>query len=602
MLEQSKVKTNWDLSSLFSDDNDKMMDERLAAVENAADFFVNKWQSRQDYLADGKILKEALDDYENWQRNYGEDGGLCYYFERRVSLEQNNPEVKAKYNKYFNLAVATSNKIQFFTLSLAKIIPEKQKEFLADNNFTEYHHFLEKIFNKASHFLSEPEEALINLKYLSAHDSWVKLVSGALSKESRQLLMDNGTLEDCSFEKILALIDNQNKEVRNRAAEAVNEILTKHLSLGEAEFNAILENKKVDDELRKFTRPDESRHLSDDISSESIDLLLSSVANRFDISQRFYQLKAALFGQEKLTYPERNIAYGNLNKEFSFAEATDLVYKVLNNLDQKFADIFQGFLESGQVDAYPKVGKTGGAYCAYDLLTQPVYVLLNFTGKLQEVITIAHEFGHAINDELMREKQNSLNFGTPMATAEVASTFIESFVLDEIKKSADEELKLAIMMMQLNGVVSSIFRQVACYQFEQELHSSFRQSGYLSAKEISGLFSKHMKNYLGDSVDFSDGSENWWLYWSHLRTFFYVYSYASGLLIAKSMQSAYRQDKNYLEKIKEFLSAGKSASPEDIFLKLGIDIKNAKFWESGLSEVDSLLSEATELAKKLGKN
>ena len=108
--------------------------------------------------------------------------------------------------------------------------------------------------------------------------------------------------------------------------------------------------------------------------------------------------------------------------------------------------------------------------------------------KLRDVLTLAHELGHGINNELIREKQNALNFGTPTSTAEVASTFMEDFVLQEILRGSDDELKLVIMVMKLNDDVSTIFRQVACYTFEQELHKEFRQRGYLSKKEL-GTFS-----------------------------------------------------------------------------------------------------------------
>jgi oligoendopeptidase F len=234
-------------------------------------------------------------------------------------------------------------------------------------------------------------------------------------------------------------------------------------------------------------------------------------------------------------------------------------------------------------------------------MTQPTYILLNHSGKLHDVLTIAHELGHGINNELIREKQHALDFGTPTSTAEVASTFMEDFVLEEILHEANDELRLAIMMQKLNDDVSSIFRQVACYRFEQELHAQFRKSGYLSKKDIGKLFQKHMAAYMGPAVEQSPGSENWWVYWNHIRYFFYVYSYASGLLISKSLQNSVKQDPAFVIKVKEFLAAGLSDSPKNIFSKLGIDIADKQFWDRGLDEVEKLLKETTVLAEKLGK-
>ncbi len=306
-------------------------------------------------------------------------------------------------------------------------------------------------------------------------------------------------------------------------------------------------------------------------------------------------------GVEKLAYHERNIEYGVVSKEYSYETAFDLVHKTFKKLDAEFADILNTYNRNGQIDVYPNKGKSGGAFCINSGLKPPVYVLLNHTNKLHDVLTLAHEMGHAINDELIKKKQSSLNADTPLSTAEVASTFMEDFVLTELEDNANEELKLSLMMMKLNDDVSSIFRQVACYRFEQELHKTFRQKMHLSKKEIGELFRKHMSSYMGPHVELSKGCENWWIYWGHIRSYFYVYSYASGLLISKALQNMVKVNTSFMASVKEFLSAGSSKSPKDIFLDLGIDIKTADFWNKGLDEIEELLNKTRELAIKLKK-
>jgi oligoendopeptidase F len=319
------------------------------------------------------------------------------------------------------------------------------------------------------------------------------------------------------------------------------------------------------------------------------------------IPKEFYKLKARLMGVKKMKYHERNVDYGNIDRKYSFNESVGLVSRVFAGLDQQFADIFSGFISKGQFDVYPRKGKDSGAFCVHHLITQPTYILLNHTDTIHDVLTLAHELGHGINNELIREKQHPLNFGTPTSTAEVASTFMEDFVLREILRQADDELRLSIMLTKLNDDVSTIFRQVACYCFEQELHLAFRDKGYLSKEEIGKIFRKNMAAYMGDAVEQSPGSENWWVYWSHIRQFFYVYSYAGGLLISKSLQNSVCRQPEFIGNVKEFLSAGLSDSPKNIFLRLGIDISDRGFWDNGLDEVASLLQETRELAIKLKK-
>jgi len=225
--------------------------------------------------------------------------------------------------------------------------------------------------------------------------------------------------------------------------------------------------------------------------------------------------------------------------------------------------------------------------------------LLNYNEALDDLTTFAHELGHGINNELIKEKQNSLYFNTPKATAEVASTFMEDFVLEEILKDANDEEKLVILMQKLDADISSIHRQISCYLFEKEIHKTYRKEGYLSKERIGKIFKKRMNNYVGKFVDTSK-SDNWWIYWPHIREYFYVYSYASGLLISKSMQEKYFLDNSFIEKVKDFLSSGTSKTPREIFYELEINL-DSFFWNKGLDKVEKLLNKTWKLAEKLGK-
>jgi oligoendopeptidase F len=178
---------------------------------------------------------------------------------------------------------------------------------------------------------------------------------------------------------------------------------------------------------------------------------------------------------------------------------------------------------------------------------------------------------------------------------------MEDYVLDEIMEGCDDETRLSILVNRIGGDISTIERQVACYLFEKDIHSAFREKGYLSKEEIGNIFKKNMESYMGKSVEQSPGSENWWVYWSHIRSYFYVYSYASGLLIAKSLQESLKRDSSFIREIKGVLSSGLSKSPHTTFIECGIDISDPGFWNRGLEGVERSLSEAESLARKLGK-
>ncbi len=594
-------KFTWDLSPLLSGDRDKRIEAKKREIKREAYKFINKWKDRKDYLEKPEVLKRALDEYERWARNYGAGGSLEYYFYLRTTQEQNNSELKAKQNQISELGKKIENDIQFFAMRLARIPEELQKKFLHSPLLRPYKHFLERLFAQAKYLLSEPEEKIMNLKQDPAYSNWVDMTSNFLSKEERQVYLENGKKAVKPFAELLNLIESRRQKVRDYAAKQLNQVLRKNVDVAEAEINSILMNKKIDDELRKMDRPDLASHVGDDIDTEVVDTLIKVVSDRFDISKRFYTLKAKLMKVKKLKYYERNVEYGKFDKKFSFEDAVELIQKAFSNLDSDFATIFSSFIANRQLDLFPRKGKVDGAFCAQGLQIHPTYILLNYKGNLNNVLTIAHEVGHGINNELIRKKQNALNFNTPISTAEVASTFAEDFVLHEILEESNDELRLSLLMSKLNRDITTIQRQVACYLFEQELHKEFREKGYLSKADIGKLFKKNMYAYMGDAVEYPPGTENWWVYWGHIRAFFYVYSYASGLLISKSLQHTVRKHPEFIEKVKEFLSAGTADSPKNIFRKLGIDITQKSFWSKGLDEIESLLDETEKLAKKLGK-
>jgi len=588
------MKNEWEFEWV----NLKEFENERKLNEKAHDDFVLKWKERKDYLENVEILKEALDDYKRLQRNYAGGGKEGYYYWLKQELNENDLDIRAKYNIVEEFVKVQSNKLNFFHINLGKISKEKQEEFLENNLLIKYRNFLKETFLNAKYMLSEKEEEIMSLKSTAAYSMWVRMVSSLLAKETRSIEID-GKKEEKNHSELLSLMKGKNKELRDSASLAFEEILSKYGDVAEAELNAILQNHKVNDKIRGFKRVDSSRLVGDGIDEQFVDDLIKAVSSRFDISNKFYELKTKLFKQEKLEYYERAAAYGNIDKKYSWEESKKLIEKAFGNLDGKFLEIFEKFLEEKRIDVFPKTGKRQGACCIHTSIELPTYILLNHTGNLDDVTTIAHEAGHGINNELMREKQNSLSFGTPMATAEVASTFMEDFVLEEILKDTDGEEKLTILMQKLDSDISTIMRQISCYLFEKEIHETFRKEGYLSKDKIGEIFKRIMGNYMGNFVDTSS-CDNWWIYWPHIREFFYVYSYASGLLISKTMQEKYFEDNNFIEKIKEFLSTGTSKTPRKAFEAMGIEL-DVEFWNKGLDRIEKLLNETWALAEKLGK-
>ncbi|MCX8026863.1 MAG: M3 family oligoendopeptidase [Thermodesulfovibrionales bacterium] len=593
------MRYEWDLSDIYStDDEYKRKQDEIRDLNYS---FINKWKHRTDYMTDESALKEALDEYNYIFEQCGTDGDEGYYFWLLSQIRQNDPEIKARLNKIDEFSKQIHNEIQFFYLNICKIEDSLKERFLSYPPLTPYRHFLERAFRESPHILSDKEERIMNMKVNPSYYFWVQMTSNVLSRQEASLLDENKNKVKKPFSAMISLMNHTDKKIRDKAAAAFNRILCKCVDTAEVEINAILYNKMIDDRFRGFERPDTERHIQDDIETSVVDTLIDTVSSRFDIPHRYYKLKARLLGQRHLRYHERNVELGGLNRDFSFEDSLTLILKVFGRLDSDFSHFLNMYINEGRFDVFPRKDKVSGAFCAHHLRRHPTYILLNHNNRLDDVLTLAHELGHGINNELIKSRQIALNFGTPLSTAEVASTFMEDFVLKELLKDSDDNVRLALMMKKLNDDVSTIFRQVACYRFEQELHKEFRQSGYLSKKDIGLIFQKHMASYMGNGVEQSKGSENWWVYWSHIRSFFYVYSYASGLLISKSLQRSVKKDLSFIHLVKDFLSTGLSDSPRSTFQRLGVDINKKDFWINGIDEVEELLNQTEGLAKRLKK-
>lgn len=596
----------WDLKLIIKDEKD--FDNLVAEAKTAVEKFAKKWsenlQLSANFSNNSDLLLESLKEYEELQANHGTDNSLYFYYELKDAIQQNNPETKARINKIIESSTDLENQLQFYTYNISKTPAEFQKSVLDNPQFKEYHHLLSRLFEEAKYLLTEQEEKILNMTYKTGSYNWTQMLENFFSKSERKVYVGNGKYEIKSISEIGSLIDSPDPKVRLSCSKAIQLIRAEHSDAGEHEFNSILEYKTLTDKLRKIDRPDTLRHLADDIDTEVVDALVESVTSNFELTQRFYKLKAKLVGVKKLKTFEANLSLENLMKldnlkrlQYEFKDAEKLIHNVFFNLHPSFSEIFETFLKEKRIDVMPRKNKSSGAFCATGSIKDPIYILLNFGGKVDDVMTLAHELGHGINSTLSRT-QSELNYGTVLSTAEVASTFMEDFVLEELLSGVDDLNKLMLIMKKLNDDVGTIFMQVAAYTFEQKVHKTFREEGYLSHQRISEIFSGQLNPVFGAAVD-TKSFTNRWVNWWHFRTPFYVYSYASGLLISKSLQASFRKDKSFINKVIEFLSAGTSKSPAEIFADLDIDIKDKSFWSKGISEIEVLLLEAENLAKKL---
>lgn len=580
----------WNTSKLYKNISDPQIEKDIETCIKKNRAFALRWRNNKRYTQDPKTLSIALQEYEQLQQKYGQCTKPSYYLFLLNSLNQTDTDIKAKLNKVSAISTQLENEIQFFELNISKINTVIQKKFLNSPYLKNYKHYLQQLFAVSKYLLSDKEEKIFNLTSKTSYSNWVNMISELLDKQKLIVRDEQEKEKEITYNEVSKYLDSKSKSVRDYASKQFNKINGKYLEIAEFEINSILEGKKISDDYRGITRPDLTRYLSDDIDSEIVDTLADTVTKYFHIPQKYYQYKAKQLNQRHIKYYERNIPLGDIDLEYKYDEAMDLVKDTFKNLDTEFYNIVSNFEKNSQYDVFPREGKSGGAFCITVGKDLPTYILLNHSNKLNDVLTIAHESGHGIHSELSKS-QNELNSSYPTSLAEVASTFFEDFVLERILEDNRDDIRKVILNQKVNNDISTIFRQIAFLNFEKEMHKEFRESGYLSKERISDIFVKHMKAYLGKSVIDDESMRYGWIYVTHFRSFFYVYSYASGLLISKALQSMVREDKKNIDLVKRFLSSGSTKSPKEIFRDIVIDITKKDFWIRGIKEVERNLEE-----------
>lgn len=227
-------------------------------------------------------------------------------------------------------------------------------------------------------------------------------------------------------------------------------------------------------------------------------------------------------------------------------------------------------------------------------------VLLNHVDDMRSLETLAHEMGHAIHSERSKT-QRPLYQDYSTATAETASTFFEGLVFEKVFDSLPERDKIAALHDKIAGDVATIFRQIAFFNFEKELHTRVRAEGFLSKEAIAQLLNKHMRAYIGNNLSLTEQDGYFFVAVGHFRMFFYVYSYAYGQLISSSLRALYKAGKLTAEDIDKFLCAGGSNTPENIFASIGVDVTKPSFFKAGLDAVEADIALLESLVKKSGK-
>ncbi len=516
----------------------------------------------------------------------------------RFSVDTQDPANGALIARAEEKSTAINNELIFVELEWAAVDDDRATSLLADDQLAFCRHHLESARRYRPHLLSEPEEVILSDKSLTASSAWVRLFSELTSAITVEL---DGN--EVSLEEGLSRLMSPDRDVRRRAAQAVTVALEPGLRTRGFVFNTLLVDKSIDDRLRHYESWIASRNLSNEASDESVDALVTAVQARYDIPQRWYSLKAKLLGLDKLADYDRMATVASVDQEFGWSEARELVLDAYASFSPDLAAIANRFFDEAWIDAPVRPGKRPGAFCAYTVPSRHPYLLLNWTSRRRDVLTLAHEMGHGLHAYLARD-QGIFHQSTPLTLAETASVFGETVTFGRLlDETSDPEARLALLAESLEGQIATVFRQVAMNRFEDRVHNQRRDEGELSIEQFNEAWADTQHSMLGESVEITEGYRTWWSYIPHfMGTPGYVYAYSYGQLLALSVYRAYeRQGTDFVPRYLEMLAAGGSRSPEELGAIVGLDLADPSFWDGGLEIVAEQLAAAEAAAAEAGR-
>jgi oligoendopeptidase F len=583
----------WDLSDLYAGPNDPSIDADLDAARAAAQGFAVRLRGRVASL-DAAGLARAVDELEAIHERAAR---AAVYSHLLFAADTATPRHGALLQHVQERGTEIRNLLVFFELEWVHLDDAIAQARLDDPALDRRRHFLSALRRYRPHILSEPEEKLLEEKANTGARAFGRLFDETLS--ALRFRVERGSeVQDLSEEEVLARLYSPSRDERRAAARGLSAGLRQNSRLLGFLFNTLVQDKAVDDRLRAYPTPISARHLANEIEPASVDSLLSACVARYPLVARYYRLKARLLGLEQLTDYDRYAPIAEDASVRPFDAARGIVLSAYADFSPELGDLGRRFFDRRWIDAELRPGKRGGAFCASTVPALHPYVLLNYTGNLRDVMTVAHELGHGVHQYLARDR-GLFEQDTPLTLAETASVFGEMLVFRRLlREEPDPKVRLALVCGKLEDAFATVFRQVAMTRFEQALHAARRGEGELPVERVNELWLDANRPMFGDSVQLTDDYAWWWLYIPHfVHSPFYCYAYAFGELLVLSLLELYdRQGERFVPRYLELLRAGGSDTPERLLARLDLDVADPQFWDGGLAVLERLVAEAEALA------
>ncbi|ESQ76877.1 oligoendopeptidase F [Asticcacaulis sp. AC402] len=577
----------WDLTDLYSGPEDPKIAQDFASGEAHIKELAKLQGSFLSARGNPERLGLLIDQAASLSEKALEDmGGALAYATLALTIDGENPQISKLQSDLGAQAAMISADSLFLNLELNKLDDwEIEQALKAVDKAQKWRPWLRRVRASRPHELSADLERLM-LERAPAVAQWTRLFDETLVRLRAKVGKESLTLNEA-----LTRLSSPQPAVRKTAAAGLTEALKDNAPVLALALNTLAFEKQVEDRWRKYEAPAASRHLANEVDKDAVDAMADAVAESYTaLSHRYYRLKAKILGKKQLDFWDRNAPLTQeVQKKYGWEESKKIVLDSFRQMGPEFADRAQVFFDRPWIDAAPRPGKSSGAYAHPVTASRHPYVMLNFTGDRREVLTLAHELGHAVHQTLC-QPLGSILADTPLTLAETASIFAEGLVFEHLVSDAAPDDKKALLAGKIEDGLNSVIRQIAFHRFEERFHAA-RQDGEVAVPQINAIWLEVMGESLGPAIKLNAGYEYWWAYVSHfVHVPFYVYAYAFGDLLVSALMEKRRQDPNgFTPLYKTLLSGGGTRTYTEALAPFGMNPRDKAFWKMGCARLEGLI-------------
>src|SRR6201991_2450987 len=579
----------WRLDDLYSGRSDPQIDADLAKAKAANDALValkgRFIASRANARVLGELLANGIGLYEQATNGLW---GVGAYAGLAASTARDDPA----WSKFEADLRARSSQIAaeslFFTLELNQLDDnEIEAAFRAHKPAARWRPWIRRVRLSRPHELSPDLERML-IDRGPAVANWSRL-----SEETLAALTAKVGKETLTLSETLNRLSDPDAARRKQAAQGLAKALEQRTSTLALCFNTLAFEKQVEDRWRKYSDPAASRHIANEVHADAVAALEEAVVDSYEsVSHRYYRLKARAMGRDVLDQWDRNAPLDTAQpKTYAWDEARGMVLESFAALAPKFADTAQTFFDQPWIDARPRAGKQSGAYSHPVTAERHPYVFMNYMGERRDVLTLAHELGHAVHQTLCAPL-GTLLADTPLTLAETASIFGEGLVFDRLLAEATPADRKGLLAGKIEDGLNTVVRQIAFHRFERRFHEA-RKDGELSPDQLGRLWVEVIAESLGPPVTLNEGYEHYRAYVSHfVHAPFYVYAYAFGDLLVRGLMEKRRENpETFAPLYEELLAAGGTRSYVEALKPFGLNPREKAFWAAGCAQLERLVDE-----------